>query len=53
MKFRLNTRLKKAIVDHDPDRVTDPPASFATLEALDEFCRSHPNAALRMIELSA
>lgn len=42
-----------AIVDHDPDRVTDPPASFATLEALDEFCRSHPNAALRMIELSA
>jgi hypothetical protein len=37
-----------AIADHDSDgRRLDPPASFPTLEALDAFCDTHPNAAYR------
>lgn len=42
-----------AIVDHAPDRATEPPAAFASLDELETFCRTRPNSAVRIVELSA
>jgi hypothetical protein len=42
-----------AIVDRQPDRTLEPPATFATLDALHLFCREHANAAARLVEISA
>jgi hypothetical protein len=42
-----------AVADLAPANPLEPPASFATMDALHAFCLANPNAAARSVEISA